>query len=101
LRRIDEEQDDGSVISRLTEFGRDGWGEGGEEFWWWCTEEPAAFVGQAPVYRELAVELRKMLGDKLYRQVVAYLEEHERAQPPPVRHPAERPVKLGRKRGRR
>ena len=32
LRRIDDEQDDGSVISRLTEFGRDGWGEGGEDF---------------------------------------------------------------------
>ena len=38
LRRIDDEQDDGSVISRLTEFGRDGWGEGGEDFGWWCTE---------------------------------------------------------------
>ena len=32
LRRIDDEQDDGTVISRLTEFGRDGWGEGGEDF---------------------------------------------------------------------
>ena len=25
-------------ISDLTEFGRDGWGEGGEDFGWWCTE---------------------------------------------------------------
>ena len=45
LRRIDDEQDDGTVISRLTEFGRDGWGEGGEDFAWWCTEAPEAFTG--------------------------------------------------------
>src|ERR1700733_1194606 len=38
LRRIDEEQEDGSVISTLTEFARIGWGEGGEDFAWWCTE---------------------------------------------------------------
>jgi hypothetical protein len=100
LRRVDEEQEDGGVVSTLTEFGRDGWGEGGEEFWWWCTEEPSAFVGRAPVYRELGEELRKMLGDKLYRQVVAYLEQREHARPAPVRHPAERPVKLGRTRRR-
>jgi len=100
LRRVDEEQEDGSVISTLSEFGRDGWGEGGEEFWWWCTEESSAFVGREPVYRELGEELRKMLGDKLYRQVVTYLDEQERARPAPVRHPAERPVKIGRTRRR-
>ena len=26
----------------LSEFGRSGWGEGGEEFAWWCTEAPEA-----------------------------------------------------------
>ena len=71
LRRIDDEQDDGSVVSRLTEFGREGWGEGGEDFGWWCTEAPAAFSGTEPVYRSMAVELRKMLGKRLYQQVVA------------------------------
>ena len=74
LRRIDDEQDDGTVISRLTEFGRDGWGEGGEDFGWWCTEAPEAFVGTRPVYESMAVELRKMLGKKLYRQVAEYLD---------------------------
>jgi hypothetical protein len=32
LRRIDEEQEDGTVVSTLTEFAREGWGEGGDDF---------------------------------------------------------------------
>ena len=74
LRRVDEEQDDGSVISTLTEFGRAGWGEGGDDFAWWCTEEPEAFTGKEPVYRSLDAELRKTLGKKLHKQVVEYLD---------------------------
>lgn len=92
LRRLDEVQADGGVISKLTEFGRDGWGEGGEEFCWWCTESPDAFVGKEPVYRSLAPELRIMLGTKLYKRVAAYLDDHVKAQPAPIVHPAE--VKL-------
>jgi hypothetical protein len=94
LRRIDEEQEDGTVISRLTEFARDGWGEGGEDFHWWCTEAPEAFVGSEPVYRSLAEELRKTLGKKLSAQVAEYLDARVKAQPPPVVHPAEQKVEL-------
>ncbi len=94
LRRIDEEQDDGSVVSTLTEFARDGWGEGGDDFAWWCTEAPEAFVGKEPVYVSLAEELRKMLGNKLYKQVIAYLDEQLRARPAPVEHPAQQRVEL-------
>ncbi len=89
LRRVDEEQEDGSVISRLTEFGREGWGEGGDDFAWWCTEAPAAFSGREPVYVSMAEELHKMLGNKLYARVVDYLDEHRRARPAPVVHPTE------------
>jgi hypothetical protein len=100
LRREDDEQDDGSVVSTLTEFGRDGWGEGGEEFAWWCTEAPEAFTGREPVYRSMAVELRKMLGKKLYRQVVEYLELRSRSGVALVTHPAQTPIRLKRKRER-
>jgi hypothetical protein len=89
LRRVDDVQDDGSVISRLTEFGREGWGEGGEDFGWWCTEEPAAFTGREPVYRSLGVELRKMLGKRLYDAVVEYLDARVAMTQPSIRHPAE------------
>jgi hypothetical protein len=92
LRCEDEEQEDGSVVSTLSEFGRSGWGEGGDDFCWWCTEAPEAFTGGEPVYRSLSEELRKMMGDALYRQVVAYLDERAAALPPPVLHPAQVPV---------
>ncbi len=93
LRRVDEEQTDGSVISTLSEYSRSGWGEGGEDFGWWCTEEPAAFSGAEPVYRSLAEELRRMLGKKLYANVEAYLADRERnVAGTVVRHPAEVPV---------
>jgi len=98
LRRIDDEQDDGTVVSRLTEFGRDGWGEGGEDFAWWCTEAPEAFVGSRPVYESMSVELRKMLGKKLYRRVAEYLDGRRRTSFSPVAHPAAVPVTLGKER---
>jgi hypothetical protein len=94
LRRVDEEQEDGTVVSTLTEFARDGWGEGGDDFAWWCTEAPAAFTGRLPVYLELEPELRIMLGKKLHRQVKEYLETRQLAEPAPVIHPAQRPVAI-------
>jgi hypothetical protein len=99
LRRIDDEQDDGTVISRLTEFGREGWGEGGDDFAWWCTESPDAFVGKVPVYESMGPELELMLGRKLARQLVAYLDARRKAAKafPVVPHPAEVPVHLTRK----
>jgi hypothetical protein len=98
LRRIDVEQDDGSVISTLTEFGRDAWDEGGQDFAWWCTEAPEAFTASEPLYRTLDVELRKMLGKKLYKAVVAYLDGRVAvATFPPVSHPAAVAVSITKK----
>jgi hypothetical protein len=102
LRRIDDVQDDGTVISTLTEFGRAGWGEGGDDFAWWCTEAPEAFTAREPVYRSLDVELRTTLGKQLHRQVVEYLDGRRRDREfPPVTHPAAVPVKLSRTPARR
>ena len=92
LRRVDDPQPDGTVISRLTEFAREGWGEGGDDFAWWCTEAPEAFVAARPVYRSLEPELRIMLGDALYKRLAGYLEARTAGAPTPVVHPAE--VKL-------
>lgn len=98
LRRTDEDEEDGTVVSTLSEFGRDGWGDGGQEFAWWCTEAPEAFTAAEPVYRSMGEEMRKMLGDELYTQVVAYLDDRARSQPPPAPHPAEVPVQFTRRR---
>jgi hypothetical protein len=100
LRRLDDEDDDGNETTRLTEFARDGWGEGGEEFAWWCTEAPEAFTGREPVYRSLEPELRKMIGDHLYEQIAAYLDGRLAGRVAPARHPAEVPVKISRTRSR-
>jgi hypothetical protein len=99
LRRVDDPQADGTVISRLTEFGREGWGEGGDDFAWWCTEAPEAFVNARPVYRSLEPELRIMLGDVLYERLAEYLAERTASRPAPVVHPAE--VKLLARRAKR
>jgi hypothetical protein len=101
LRRIDDEQDDGTVVSRLTEFGRDGWGEGGEDFAWWCTEAPEAFTAHEPVYRSMETELRLMLGDAVYEEISKYCDARVAAGSSGLPHPAEAKVSMGRTRIRR
>ena len=49
LRREDETSLDGHVTSVIRQWDRRHWGGGGEEFHWWCTEAPEAFVGHEPV----------------------------------------------------
>jgi hypothetical protein len=102
LRAIDRDEEDESTTMVLTEFGRDGWGEGGEEFAWWCTEAPEAFSGGEPVYKSMEAELRKMLGDAVYEEVVKYMDHRFAAgSAAPVPHPAQVPVSMGRTRLRR
>jgi hypothetical protein len=101
LRAVDREEEDESTTTVLTEFGRDGWGEGGEEFAWWCTEAKEAFTGGEPVYKSMEAELRKMLGDAVYEEVAKYLDVRLGSGTPPMPHPAEVPVSLGRTRLRR
>ena len=100
LRAVDRDEEDESVTSVLTEFGRDGWGEGGEEFAWWCTEAQEAFTGAEPVYKSMEPELRKMLGDAIYEEVAKYMDVRLTSGPPPMPHPAEVEVSLGRTRVR-
>ena len=75
LRREDETAPDGRITSVVRQWDRRHWGEGGEEFHWWCTEDPAAFVGHEPVYVTMRTELETMAGKLVYRLLVAYLDE--------------------------
>ncbi len=90
LRRSYRTEDDGTTTSVLSEFGRSGWGEGGDAFAWWCTEVPEAFTGTAPVYRTLEPELRAIVGDSLYEEIATYLDRRRMGAPVPVPHPAVR-----------
>jgi len=75
LRREDESSPDGHVTSVIRQWDRRHWGEGGDEFHWWCTEDPAAFIGHEPVYMSMQTELVTMIGKKVYRRLSAYLDE--------------------------
>jgi hypothetical protein len=88
LRREDTTEASGRVTSRVVQWDRSHWGEGGLEFHWWCTEAPEAFGARSPVYRHMRDELRAMVGPVVYRMLAAYLD----ARATPV--PAGRPVAL-------
>ncbi|MHB1709890.1 MAG: hypothetical protein ACYCV7_00575, partial [Acidimicrobiales bacterium] len=74
LRREDETATDGHVTSVVRQWDRNHWGEGGEEFHWWCTEDSAAFTGHQPVYVSMQTELTAMVGKKVYGRLRAYLD---------------------------
>jgi hypothetical protein len=74
LRREDTVADDGHVTSTLRQWDRRHWGEGGQEFHWWCTEAPDAFVGRRPVFVELRDEIVELVGPGPYATLCAYLE---------------------------
>jgi hypothetical protein len=70
LRRIDETDVYGHVTSTVREWKRRDWGEGGEEFHWWCTDSHEAFVAKEPVYETMRDELIEMVGATPYRMFV-------------------------------
>ena len=50
--RLEEEDDGhGHRTAILREWKRRDWGDGGDQFAWWCTDSPLAFVGGDPVYK--------------------------------------------------
>jgi hypothetical protein len=77
LRREDIATDAGHVISHVGQWDRRHWGAGGDEFAWWCTDAPEAFVGNKPVYVEMAGELEALIGPKIHAAVTAWLGKRE------------------------
>ena len=79
LRRLEdyEERTDGEEILRttITEYDRRGWGNGGEDFDWYCTTAPACHQSQDPIWVSHEHELRVLMGDGPYE----VLAEHCRA----------------------
>ncbi len=72
--RLQEHTDDyGHVTSIVREWKRRDWGDGGDEFHWWCTNSPDAFVGHRPVYEYLREELVELVGIKAYELLVEQL----------------------------
>ena len=86
--RLEHSTDEnGHVTSRLREWKRRDWGEGGRDFGWWCTEAPEAFVGTEPLYRSARDEIVELIGPDAYAAMVELL---ERPGWVPLPHPAVR-----------
>lgn len=73
LRREDLVDSTGRVTSTISQWERRHWGSGGDEFHWWCTEAPEAFVGKRPVYRAMRAELEALSSPEVYRLLEDYL----------------------------
>jgi hypothetical protein len=87
--RLDNHVDDnGHLTWTLREWKRRDWGEGGEEFHWWCTESPEAFEGGhgGLVYETMRDEIVEMVGAEPYELLCAYLKDRgtERLLPHPA-----------------
>lgn len=74
--RLDEHADDNThSMHILREWKRRDWGEGGEEFHWWCTETNEAFVDERRVYETLREEIIELVGEGPYDALCAVLKE--------------------------
>lgn len=62
-------------VTTVTEYSRHGWGEGGEDFHWWCTEDPEAYVNNDPLFISYGPELAALLGDSVYAKLRELCEE--------------------------
>lgn len=79
--------DNGHVTSRLREWKRRDWGEGGQEFHWWCTEAPEAFTAARPVYETSSDEITELIGATNYARLLELLERPDWV---PLEHPVVR-----------
>jgi hypothetical protein len=91
LRREVEEStaDDGEILytTTITSYDRGGWGPGGSEFEFWCTDDPLAYVAAEPVYKGMEFELREMTSDAVYEELAAYLEDRRSTARKPLPFP--------------
>ena len=93
LRREDLTDATGRVVSMVGEWERRHWGEGGEEFHWWCTEASEAFGSKKPVFESMRDELTEMVGKKVYARLAAFLKDRREQSWVPLPHPAVRSKK--------
>ena len=74
IRREDHQTETGHLFTMVREWSRRDWGEGGDEFGWWCTDDDRAFVGHEPAYVTLADDLVRICGQSIYEELVNQME---------------------------
>lgn len=111
FRRIEayEDRSDGVEILRTTigEYDRRGWGNGGEDFDWYCTGDSGCHTAAEPVWQAQSAELRALMGDAPYELLAEHCQERQEARqtiraagldPTTVHSPHPATVKAGRAR---
>ncbi len=68
------EDENGNRITKITEFTRESWGDGGEDFSWWCTESTDNFTADSPVYISMKNELKAIVGESVYNELSKYIQ---------------------------
>lgn len=97
LRRHEayEERTDGVEILRtvIGEYDRRSWGNGGEDFDWYCTTDPSCHTSTEPMWRSQRTELIALMGEASYAILAEHCEAREKAASAGVawvKHPATR-----------
>lgn len=90
LAREEHEDEYGKRTTRITEFSRSSWGDGGDDFAWWCIEDPNAFHHSNPVYQSMEEEIRLIVGDDVYTELSSYLSKVA----PQAVHPTEQLLQI-------
>lgn len=95
--RLDwHKSDQGHITYMLTDWKRRDWGEGGDDFHWWCTESPEAFGGDSSggaVWQTLRDEIVELVGTEPYEALVSHIKAAVRSDTQQVTflaHPAVR-----------
>ena len=73
LRLTTDIDDNEHTTYTLREWKRRDWGEGGQDFHWWCTDSPDAFHGASPVYLSLRDEIIELVGIEPYQWFVDHV----------------------------
>ncbi len=73
----------------IEEYGRDGWGPGGQDLDWYCSSNTEAHVSSEPVYRSGRDELVALMGPAAYALLAGYCEEFDGRPSSLLRHPAD------------
>ena len=69
LRRSFETREVGEreySVTVIGEYERLGWGDGGDDFDWYCTSNTEAHIGSEPVYISNRAELTALMGQDAY-----------------------------------
>ena len=83
LRRLEEWETraDGVEMLRttITEYNRRGWGNGGEDFDWYCSTDPNCHAGGESLWRTHEEELTELIGAEAYAVVAEHCRQREEA----------------------